>query len=62
MTIGQADDITGEEQQLVQQTLRSFMPWRKGPFNIFGIDIDAEWRSEQKWNRLLPNFPIYPEK
>ena len=22
------------------------MPWRKGPFSVFGIDIDAEWRSE----------------
>ena len=33
------------------------MPWRKGPFSVFGIDIDAEWRSERKWQRLLPMLP-----
>jgi tRNA (mo5U34)-methyltransferase len=24
---------------------------------VFGIDIDAEWRSERKWNRILPELP-----
>jgi tRNA (mo5U34)-methyltransferase len=33
------------------------MPWRKGPFSVFGIDIDAEWQSWRKWNRLLPELP-----
>jgi len=28
------------------------MPWRKGPYNFFGINIDCEWRSDWKWNRL----------
>ena len=28
------------------------MPWRKGPFRIHGIDLDTEWRSHLKWNRL----------
>ncbi|MDX8407697.1 MAG: tRNA 5-methoxyuridine(34)/uridine 5-oxyacetic acid(34) synthase CmoB, partial [Mariprofundaceae bacterium] len=27
-------------------------PWRKGPFDFFGIHIDTEWRSDWKWNRL----------
>jgi len=38
------------------------MPWRKGPFNIFGIEIDAEWRSERKWNRVLPVLPDLADK
>ncbi len=32
--------------------LRSLMPWRKGPFSLFGVDIDTEWRSDLKWARL----------
>ena len=32
--------------------LMSLAPWRKGPFEIDGITIDAEWRSDLKWGRL----------
>jgi tRNA (mo5U34)-methyltransferase len=42
--------------------MRTFMPWRKGPFSIFGIDIDAEWQSQRKWNRLLPELPDMKDK
>lgn len=55
--IGTGADVTPDEQRLVYQTLRGFKPWRKGPFSVFGIDIDAEWRSERKWNRLIPELP-----
>ncbi len=27
-------------------------PWRKGPFELFGVHIDTEWRSDWKWERL----------
>ena len=55
--IGMAEEISAEEQALVRQTLQAFMPWRKGPFSVFGVEVDAEWRSERKWNRLLPELP-----
>ncbi len=55
--IGGADELTAEEQQHLLQVLRGLMPWRKGPFSVFGIDIDAEWRSERKWNRIVPELP-----
>ena len=32
--------------------LKRFHPWRKGPFRVSGIDIDTEWRSDWKWNRI----------
>ena len=32
--------------------LLDLAPWRKGPFNVGGIDIDAEWRSDLKWARV----------
>jgi len=46
--------LTREQQQLFIEQLKTLAPWRKGPFNIYGIDIDTEWRSDWKWDRLLP--------
>ncbi len=40
------------EQEQIRQTLQSLHPWRKGPFHIHGIDIDAEWRCDMKWRRV----------
>jgi len=57
VVIGGRDEVTDQECQLIYGQLKSFMPWRKGPFSVFGIDIDAEWRSERKWRRLLPELP-----
>ena len=36
----------------LKELLLQLRPWRKGPFNIHGIDIDTEWRSDLKWDRL----------
>lgn len=36
----------------IRALLLQLRPWRKGPFNIFGIDLDTEWRSDLKWDRL----------
>ena len=30
----------------IQAVLKNLKPWRKGPFNYFGIDVDCEWRSD----------------
>ncbi|MDA3785629.1 MAG: tRNA 5-methoxyuridine(34)/uridine 5-oxyacetic acid(34) synthase CmoB [Deltaproteobacteria bacterium] len=62
VTIGRADEISPAEQQKVAAALKGFMPWRKGPFSIFGVDIDAEWRSNRKWERLLPVLPDLRDK
>ncbi|MCU7871194.1 MAG: tRNA 5-methoxyuridine(34)/uridine 5-oxyacetic acid(34) synthase CmoB [Candidatus Thiodiazotropha sp. (ex Lucinoma borealis)] len=32
--------------------LQQFHPWRKGPYEICGIHLDSEWRSDLKWDRL----------
>lgn len=31
-------------------------PWRKGPFELFDVVIDAEWRSDWKWARVAPHL------
>jgi tRNA (mo5U34)-methyltransferase len=32
--------------------LLQLAPWRKGPFDVGGVHIDAEWRSDRKWRRV----------
>ena len=39
------------EKQLKELLMR-LAPWRKGPFEICGVHIDAEWRSDMKWDRV----------
>jgi len=50
--IGDKSDISQKEQKVLNTHLEQLCPWRKGPFNIFGIDIDSEWQSWMKWERL----------
>jgi tRNA (mo5U34)-methyltransferase len=50
--LGNADEITPELQAELKEKLQAFCPWRKGGFDIFGIHIDTEWRSDWKWQRL----------
>lgn len=57
VTIGLPEEIDGGQRESIRSQLKGFMPWRKGPFSIFGIEVDAEWRSERKWNRLRGHLP-----
>ncbi len=50
--IGSENDISEKEHKLIYSALEKFSPWRKGPFDLFGIKIDTEWVSYIKWNRL----------
>ncbi len=53
VAIGSRDDCDDDAaRDALKQRLLDFSPWRKGPFELFGIDLDAEWRSEMKWSRL----------
>lgn len=38
--------------QQLENALRGLSPWRKGPYELFGLHIDTEWRSDWKWDRL----------
>ncbi len=46
---GDCDDATRE---LIRTQLMRLHPWRKGPYEICGLHIDTEWRSDWKWSRL----------
>jgi tRNA (mo5U34)-methyltransferase len=45
-------ELIGQTVGELETLLREFHPWRKGPFDLFGVSIDTEWRSDLKWNRL----------
>jgi tRNA (mo5U34)-methyltransferase len=44
-------DVDGKPDE-IRASLLQLAPWRKGPFDIAGTHIDAEWRSDLKWARL----------
>lgn len=54
--IGDRTDLTDIEQHSLDTLLDTFVPWRKGPFAIFGRKIDAEWQSNLKFDRILPHL------
>ena len=56
LKIGNASDMTSEHQTVLLESLKKLSPWRKGPFNFFGTQIDTEWRSDLKWDRLSPHI------
>lgn len=44
--------VSTAERERIRAGLLALNPWRKGPFSLCGIGIDAEWRSNLKWDRL----------
>jgi len=54
--IGSAEELSPETQNELEITLKGFKPWRKGPFDLFGVHINTEWRSDWKWQRLKPHI------
>lgn len=51
-TGGTCQALSREEKSLIRDQLMQLQPWRKGPFNLCGIEIDSEWRSNLKWRRI----------
>ncbi len=50
--IGSCDDVSLQQRAQLERQLKVLCPWRKGPYRIYGIDLDTEWRSDWKWERL----------
>lgn len=56
VVIGQESDTSADEKAAIAEQLRALIPWRKGPFTIHGAYIDTEWRSDWKWDRVIPHI------
>ena len=50
--VGVTGQISAESHAALQAALMGLHPWRKGPFELCGLHIDTEWRSDWKWDRL----------
>lgn len=52
--------LSASEAKQSTALLKNLMPWRKGGFVIgqgeHAIHIDTEWRSDLKWDRVLPHL------
>lgn len=49
-------DLDPADRKALLAGLKALRPWRKGPYGLFGIDIDTEWNSDVKWDRLAPHI------
>ena len=50
------EKINEIKSQELEKNLRQLMPWRKGPYQIFDTFINTEWRSDWKWERVIPHL------
>lgn len=57
-SIGKKEDLTQEEYETIVESAKALIPWRKGPFKIFDLQIDSEWQSNLKYNLLRPHFNL----
>ena len=46
----------------LRKALLGLSPWRKGPFDLFGVHIDTEWRSDWKWARVAPHLDLHGKR
>jgi tRNA (mo5U34)-methyltransferase len=53
-----AGDCDDSSRQRLREALMGLSPWRKGPFDLFGVHIDTEWRSDWKWTRVAPHLDL----
>lgn len=54
--VGMAGDADEAARAPLLQSLQTLIPWRKGPYELFGIHIDTEWCSDWKWERVFPHL------
>ena len=50
--VGLSGTVPAETMDTLHSALMGLHPWRKGPFELCGLHVDTEWRSDWKWDRL----------
>ncbi len=58
---GKAAPLLGhatENPVALAEQLLELHPWRKGPLNVAGVEIDTEWRSDWKWDRIKGHLDL----
>lgn len=62
VSIGLGSELSEDTHQNLKTLLQSLHPWRKGPYDFFGIPIDTEWRSDWKWQRVKPHISTLKQR
>lgn len=62
VSVASSDEPNQYQVSQIEGLLKQFMPWRKGPFHIHGVDINTEWRSDWKWDRVIPHIADLKDK
>ena len=60
--VGTQSDLSKSQHEQLFTLLKQLQPWRKGPYNLFGIHIDTEWHSDWKWDRIKPHLSPLKDK
>ena len=50
--------INKKEEDILRQIAMRLRPWRKGPFRLFNIFIDSEWKSYIKFNIIKKHIDV----
>jgi len=56
--VGDKVKVSGVKPKNLEEVARLMMPWRKGPFELFDMFIDAEWQSNIKYNLIRKHFNL----
>ena len=55
--IGNTYDLTPKNHEVLTSLIHRLIPWKKGPYSLFGQVLDSEWQCQLKWKRLKPHLP-----
>lgn len=56
VTFHKHPSLTQSQEGMIKGVFKELMPWRKGPYELFGVKANTEWESWMKWERLLPHI------
>jgi tRNA (mo5U34)-methyltransferase len=56
--LGDIIKVSGDKPSNIKEVAKLLMPWRKGPFELFDMYIDSEWKSNIKYNLLRKHFSL----
>lgn len=54
--VGNESSLSDGLRKKTKHHLMQMKPWRKGPYQLHGLHVDTEWRSDFKWDRLVPHI------
>ncbi|MGI3130371.1 tRNA 5-methoxyuridine(34)/uridine 5-oxyacetic acid(34) synthase CmoB [Halopseudomonas pachastrellae] len=58
VSLRSAEPLDAGTSAQLREALQGLHPWRKGPFDLFGVHVDTEWRSDWKWQRVAPHIDL----